>query len=310
MKKKLISALIFLVIVTAFCAVRDFVIKEIATSITSDTVGAPVHIGGLSLSVIRQSIKITRLKIYNPKGFPPEVMVDIPLIYVSWDVFSSLQGKIHLRDISFDLKEFVHVKNNEKKSNVGSLKIFEKKGSVKLLPIKMDLVQLKVGRVVDKDESVAGPPAVKVYEVGLKTTYRNVTSLEQLAALILAEPLKTAGIRGLSQYGVSLLTGIGAVPVAAAFILAGKDYALAEFNADWGKAFDVSLNILKESGEIKSKDQQTGVIDTEIRGYHVVLKLHKLSWFKTQITISARKYMLPQPEMAAGIMYRISERLK
>ncbi|MBF0523161.1 MAG: hypothetical protein HQL24_08920 [Candidatus Omnitrophica bacterium] len=310
MKKKLVLVLIVLACVTVFCLVRDIVIKNVATAVTSDIVGAPVHIGGLSLSIVRQSIKITDFKMYSPKGFPSEVMVDIPLLYVSCDVFSLFKGKAHFKALSLDLKEIVLAKNKERKTNVGTLKIFEKKGPLKLMPMQMDLVLLSVGRIVSKDYGAVNPPDIKVYDVGFKTTYRNVNSVEQLAALIISEPLKSAGIRQLSQYGVSMLTGVAALPVAAAFALASKDYSREDYSVSWSKAFDVGLKVLKDAGKIKDENKETGVINADVRGFHVTLRLRKLSWLKTQVTISARRFMLPQPEVAAGVMYRISEELK
>jgi len=289
---------------------RDNIIREIATGVTSNMVGAPVHIGGLSLSILRQSIKITNFQMQSQKEFPSEVMVDIPLAYVSCDIFSLLKRKIHLKALSFDLKEIVMVKNKSGKTNVTSLKIFEKKGQLKLMPMQMDLVQLHMGRVVNKDYSVPGSPDIKVYDIGFDKTYKNITSLQQLAALIIAEPLKAAGVRELSEYGVSLLTGVAALPVAAAFTLAAKDYSREGYNVSWSKAFEVSLQAMKESGVIRNENKETGIINADVRGALVSLKLRKLSWQKTQITVSARRFLLPRPEVAAGVMYRIADKLR
>lgn len=52
------------------------------------------------------------------------------------------------------------------------------------------------------------------------------------------------------------------------------------------------------------------VISAEVNGARVAFKLKKLSEKSTQVTISARKFGLPQVEVASGIMYRLSEQLK
>jgi len=313
MKKKLTIVLISFIALIVFCVTRDLVIKEVVTVATSNVVGAPIHIGGFSLSILRQSVKITNFKMYSPREFPPDVMIDIPSIYVSCDIFSFFSGKIHLKNLSLDLKETVLAKNKEGKLNVNSLKIVEKgKGQkpAKQMLMQMDLVQLNIGRIVNKDYGVSGSPVIKVYDVGIKKTYKNITSVQQLAALILLEPLKAAGIQGLSEYGVAMLTGVAVLPVTVAFIFTGKDYARVDYNTPWSKAYETSLSVMKESGKIKNENKEVGIISAEVRGAQVTLKLKKLSDRKTQITISARKYMLPQPEVAAGIMYRISDKLK
>jgi hypothetical protein len=160
---------------------------------------------------------------------------------------------------------------------------------------------------VNKDYRVTGPPAIKVYDIGIKKTYQNVTSIQQLAALIIAEPLKAAGIHGLATYGVSMLTGVAALPVAAAFVFTGKDYARADYDVSWSKTYETGLKAIKEVGTVKNENRETGIINAEVRGASVVLKLKKLSWFKTEVTVSARKYLVPQPEVAGGIVYRVSE---
>ncbi|MBP7216595.1 MAG: hypothetical protein KBA46_04850, partial [Candidatus Omnitrophica bacterium] len=178
------------------------------------------------------------------------------------------------------------------------------------IPMQMDVVHLAIRNVIRKDYSVSGPETIKVCEIGIKKTYKNITSAQQLAALIIAEPLKAAGIQGLSVYGVSILTGVAALPVAAAFTLAGKDYAQAEYDVSWDKAYVVGLSALQAAGSIKKEDKAAGVISAEVKGTQVTLKLKKVSERSTQITISARKFLLPQPEVAAGVMYRISDNLK
>lgn len=319
MKKKLILILICFLALAVFCVIRDFVIKSVVTVAASSVTGAPVHIGGFSLSIIKQSVRISDFKMYNPKGFPRDVLVDIPRIGVTCNIGALFGGKIHLRHLDIDLKELGLAKNKQGQLNVDSLKIAgdrkkaegkDGKKPAKEMAIQIDTVNLSMGRVVNKDYSVEGPPVIKVYDINLKKTYKSITSGQQLAALIIAEPLKAAGIQGLSVYGASMLTGVAALPVAAAFTLAGKDYAQADYNVSWDRAYEAGLKALKESGRIKKENKATGAISADVRGVQVALKLGKISDKTTRVAVSARKYLLPQPEVAAGIMYRISDELK
>jgi hypothetical protein len=227
-----------------------------------------------------------------------------------------ITGKIHLRQLDLEIKEMGMVKNKEGKLNVDSLKIAaEKSGGkekkpAKQLAMQIDIVSLAMGRVVSRDYSVEGQPVIKVYDINLKKSYKNITSAQQLVTLIISEPLKAAGIQGLKVYGVSTLAGVAALPVVAAFTFAGKDYAQETFNVTTERAYDAGLQAIKMAGKVKKENKGSGVINAEVNGATLTLKLKKLSEKSTQVTISARKFGLPQAEIAAGVMYRLREQLK
>lgn len=315
MQKKIIIIILAVVFLFGFCLVRDFLIKSLIGSVATSITGAPTSVGGLSLSIIRQSVKISNFRMYNPKGFPKEILVDISKMGVAYNLGALLTGKIHLRQLELEIKEIGMVKNKEGKSNIDSLKIAaqkpeEKKGPAKQLAMQIDTVSLGMGRVVSRDYSVGGQPVIKVYDINLKKTYKNITSAQQLAALIISEPLKAAGIQGLKVYGVSMLAGVAALPVVAAFTFTGKDYAQETFSVTTERAYDAGLQAIKMAGKVKKEDKASGVISAEVNGASLTLKLKKLSGKSTQVTISARKFGLPQAEIASGVMYRLREQLK
>ncbi len=316
MYKKIRMIILAVVFLFGFCLVRDFLIKSLIGTVATSVTGAPTRVGGLSLSIIRQSVKISNFRMYNPKGFPKDLLVDIPKMGVACNLGALITGKIHLRQLDLEIKEIGMTKNKEGKLNVDSLKIAaEKSGEkekkpAKQLAMRIDIVSLGMGRVVSRDYSVEGQPVVKVYDINLKKTYKNITSVQQLAALIISEPLKAAGIQGLKMYGVSMLTGVAALPVLAAFTFAGKDYAQETFNVTMERAYDAGLQAIKMAGKVMKENKGSGVISAEVNGARVTLKLKKLSEKSTQVTISARKFGLPQAEIASGVMYRLSEQLK
>ncbi len=105
MKNRIGLILVCIVGLVVFCWVRDFIIKNVITVVATNVTGAPVHIGGFSLSVIGQSVKITDFKMYNPQGFPRDTMVDIPLMKISSNIFPAFFGKIHIRQLTPNLQE-------------------------------------------------------------------------------------------------------------------------------------------------------------------------------------------------------------
>ncbi len=76
------------------------------------------------------------------------------------------------------------------------------------------------------------------------------------------------------------------------------------------KLYDLSLATLKEIGKVKKQDKANSEISAEVDGANITLKLKQISLKKTDITIAARKMMLPKPEIASGVLYRITQKLK
>ena len=316
MRKKIGILILVVVLLFMFCLARDLFIKSLIGTVAAGVTGAPTSIGGLSLSVIRQTVKISDFKMYNPKGFPRGILVDIPRINVACNLGALITGKIHFRQLDLEIKEIGMVKNKEGKLNIDSLKIAEDKSGkeekkpAKQMAMQIDTLGLGMGRVVSRDYSVEGPPVIKVYDINLKKTYKNIIIAEQMFAFIISEPLKAAGIQGLKVYGVAMFTGVAALPVVAAFTFSGKDYVQETFNVTMDRAYDAGLQVIKMAGKIEKENKAGGVISAVVSGARVTFKLKKLSGKSTQVTISARKTGLPQVETASGVMYQLSEQLK
>ena len=245
MKKILVIVLLVIAGLVVLSVVKDQALSSLISYSATKSTGARVQMGGFSLSIFKQAVKISNLTIDQPNGFGRGRLADIPLAYVKADIFASLGGKLHIPEAEFEIKELVLVKNKEGKMNVDSLSVAQKKEekpaaekqSGKKVSFAIDLLKLKIGRVISKDYSTADQPVIKVYEVGLNKSYKNINSQRQLIALIITEPMKAAGIRGAAIYGVSALTGVAALPVAAAFTLFGRDSMAETVNTSYGGAF-------------------------------------------------------------------------
>lgn len=320
MRNKIIIILLVFASLLAVIFMRDLIIKSVVGSVITGITGAPTRVGGLSLSVIKQKFRIINFRMYNPKGFPSDILVDIPNIYVAYDLGSMLKGKLYIKQIDFELKEMGIVKNKEGKLNVDSLKIVEQgkpgisgKAAIKQLkeiPMRIDLVNLDIGKIVSREYRVNGPPRIKVHEVNLKKSYRNITSVQQLTLLILSESLKSAGISGLKLYGLTVFTGVAALPIAAAFTFSARDYAQESFGVTPDKAYAAGLKALKGLGAVDNGNEPRGAINAVVDGAHISLRLKEVTKGTTQITVSARKFGLPAPEIASGVMYKITDELK
>lgn len=314
---KRIRNIFLAVIISIFVIViiRDQIIKATVTLVATQVVGSPVHIDGFSLGVLQQSVKISGFKIYNPQGFSKGILVDLPKINVTYDLGALFQRKLHLPSVEIELKEMGLERDSRGQLNVDSLKVVkpgktqEAKSSGQL-PLHLDLVKLGIGRIVLKDYSAGKEPAVNVYDININKSYKNITSAQQLAALILAEPMKSAGIKGAKIYGAALLTGVAFLPISVAATFIGRDSVQQDFRANFGRIFGVSLATLKRMGKVTKEDRSGGILGAEINDAQVSLKITQKAGNLTGVVISARKYLLPKPEIAGGVLYEISEELR
>ena len=110
-----------IVIVALFglSVIKNQIIKATITTIGSSVVGAPLKIKKFSLSLLTQKVRIKGIKLYNPKGFPKEPMIDIPEVSVDYNLGALMTGKLHFPLLIVDLNEMVVIKNKEGRNNHG-----------------------------------------------------------------------------------------------------------------------------------------------------------------------------------------------
>ena len=323
MKKYQKILIIVFAVMIGMVVLKDTLIKSTITMVGSSVLGAPVKIKKFSFRAITQKVHIKEMVVYNPKGFPEEPLVDIPEVRVDFDLGALLKGKLHVPLIIFDLKKVVIIKDREGNLNVDVLKVVQAKEepeqkegkpkpkkSGKAMPMQIDELRLNVERVIHKDYSQGDKPVILAYEVALKDkVFKNITSPEQLAALVMVQAMGPAAIKGAKIYGAATVLGAAFLPAGVVGVLVGKDSSTAEYKIDYDELYDVSLSVINEVGELKSDDRVGGVIKAKVNGSDIAIKLRKTPEQKIQMTISARKLMLPKPEVAGGLQYRISERM-
>ncbi len=310
MKKFLIVLGIVIFSLVCIAIIKDQIIKSVVTVVVSKITGAPVHIDSFSLNILSSTIRISGFKMYNPNGFPKGILVSFPRINVIYDRAALFKRKLHLLIVEIELKEIGLTKNKEGELNVDSLKVVQQSKPSEPIPMQIDLLTLGIGKIVYKDYTIGTEPGVRVYDVNIHKSYKNITSAQQLAVLILAEPVKAAGIRSAQIYGVALVTGVAVLPVGVAATFIGKDSVQKIIDASFEHVYEVSLEVVKRMGTITKHDASNGVIKANINGALVAFQLRKKADNKTEITISARKYMFPKLDIAGGVLYQILDKLQ
>ncbi len=315
MKNRLLRIAIIAVLSFVFLGVvKNPLAGLIVSGVSSKVVGAPVKIGGFSLGIFRPAVRIKNFRLYNPKGYPREVLIDIPEISVGYDLAALFKKRLHLYFLTVNLQEMVVIKSKDGKLNVDSLQVAQKKKDEKpseALPMQIDTFTLSIGKVVYKDFSVGEKPSIKVYEVGIKNkTYKNITSAQQLAVLVLTEPMKATAIKGAKIYGAATILGIGLLPVGIVSVFAAKDNAQADFEVGFDRAYSVSLEVLRQMGELVKEEKGQGIITGTVSGCDVNIRIIKKTEKSLQIAVSARKLLMPKPQIAGGVLREIYEKLK
>ncbi|MBN1521547.1 MAG: AsmA family protein [Candidatus Aureabacteria bacterium] len=321
MKKRTLIIGSFLVIFLSILFFKNTILKSIIINGAELITGAPVEMKGFSFRFFQQKIRIKDFWMGNPEGFPEEDLVVIPLIEVDFVRSALLKKRIHLKKLVIDIEQVALVKSRDGQLNVDALSFVkaaqdkeeekdeEKKPSSEI-PMQIDQLTLSIGKVIYKDYSEGENPVIKVYEINIQEkSYTNIRSAETLAALVLTEAMKPTAIKGAAIYGAATVLGVGLLPVGAAAVLIKKDSASAYFVEDFEHVYSAAITVLKTMGEVSEQNRQEGVIRGKASGCKVTIEI-SADYDKTGITVSARKMLLPQPEIAGGILHEISRLLE
>ena len=180
--------------------------------------GLKLSIKSMNIGILNTLIGIKKLQLYNPPGFVDKLMVDLPEVYVDYDLGAFIKGKVHLEEVRLDLKEFSVIKNEKGELNLDSLRVVEEKKEekvegeegkeeekTKMPELQIDVLELKIGKVVYKDYSKGTPPKVREFNVNIDERYENITDPRALISLIIVKALKNTTIARLTNFNLGAL---------------------------------------------------------------------------------------------------------
>ncbi|HOW87616.1 MAG TPA: AsmA family protein [Candidatus Omnitrophota bacterium] len=213
---KLVVGIVVVLVVLVLA--RNIVVKAAVEGGVKAATGMPLSIKKLDLDFSKTLVDIEDLVVKNPAGFHDTSLVDIPKILVDYRLFSFLKGKAHLENLEFDMKEFTVVKNEKGELNLDRLKALqgtqkapaeapkEAKAPAKPIPIQIDVMRLKIGKVVYVDYS-GGAPSTKEFNINLDQTFRDITDVNSVVRLIVLKAMMSSGISNLVNFDVQGLQG-------------------------------------------------------------------------------------------------------
>lgn len=230
MKKILVVAVSVLAVLILLSFAKDLIIKVSVEKGMELVTGLKLEMKGFSAGIIKSVVSIKDLKLFNPKDFPDPVMIDMPEIYVDYDLPAIIAGKVHLREMRIDLKEFTVVKNRNGALNLDSLKVVkaEKQGKASsakeggMPPIQIDKLHLRIGKAIYKDYSKGPTPSVQEFNVNIDETYTDINNPYSLVGLIVVKTLSNTAISNLANFDIGGLSDTVSNTLSSATDIASK----------------------------------------------------------------------------------------
>lgn len=216
MRKFLIILAVLIAALLAASFVKNTIIGASIEKGVELVTGLKLKIGSINVGILRSIIDIRNIRLANPAGYPDRIMMDMPEIYVDYDLPAIFGGKVHLREMRLALKELVVVKNKNGELNLNALRMVqaEKAGKSpyqtapgKPPEIRIDRLKLNIGKAIYKDYSRGGEPYVREFNVNLNESYSDVDNPYTLASLIVVKALANTSISGLANFDLNGLQG-------------------------------------------------------------------------------------------------------
>jgi len=201
--KKII--IVILILIIGIFLAKDLIVKTTVAAGIKAITGLGLTAKSMRVGIFKSRLDIEELKIFNSADFTEKLMLDMPKIYLDYDLFSFLKGKVHLRGLELNLKEFIVVKNAKGSLNLESLKALQPKKGGEMPKIQIDRLDLDLGKVIYKDFSAGAKPAVTEFNLNIHQRYENITNPTALIGIIVTRALANTTISELANLNLEFL---------------------------------------------------------------------------------------------------------
>lgn len=227
----IICAVILLVLITTIILARNIIVKTGLSAGAELVTGLKLEVESVNVGILNTLINIKGLKLHNPPEFADKLMAEVPEIYVDYDLAAILKKNLHFEKVRLNLKEFIVIKNEKGILNLDTLKALQgadgqraskEKQEAKPPQFKIDVLELKIGKVIYKDYSKKGKPNISEFNLNIDGRFENITDPNAFAALIVSRALKNTSISKIANIDLSALE-IGASGTVKETVNAAKD---------------------------------------------------------------------------------------
>lgn len=213
----IIIIFIILLLISIFTT-KDFIAKQVIIKQVKQKTGLNLSIDKVRVGLLNTSIDLENLKIENPEGFSNKKMAKIPLLFVDYDLLSLLKNRIHLKNLKFHLEEVLIESNQAGIFNIEAIKPSGTKKGKKIIEefklgsrnrkekgshknLKIDKMHLIINRIIYSQIS-SGREKRKILNINLDKKFKNITSIQQLRNLIIAQVTTTVTLDKIKNIGL------------------------------------------------------------------------------------------------------------
>lgn len=190
--------LIVLVIVIAVIA-RNALVVHIAPPVIQRTLGVPVSLSAARINLLQSSIGIEGVHAGNPQDFPPDTMLNMPELYLEYDLGAFLRDTIHLPSVRLHIDTVTVV---QKDGKVNLLALIPPPGEPEEKPdkprtkrdLQIDHLALKIDTIILKDYSMGDEPSVHTIRLAMNEEFENITNPSVIGTIIATRVLMNSTI--------------------------------------------------------------------------------------------------------------------
>ncbi|MCR4338010.1 MAG: hypothetical protein NUV91_09435 [Candidatus Omnitrophica bacterium] len=224
MKKILGFVFILFLLAVGIVVFRDPFLKFFIRQAVRTATGVPLHIESLKTDLKNSSILIQGLTLMNSPAYPSGEMIRVPEVYVDYEFPTSSQKGLHFKELRLDVSEIVVIRNREGEINLNHLKPKmirdrEKQAAAEHTPrrnlvMAIDLLDLKVDRVILKDDRSRSEPTIREFDVRIHERFENVSSLQDVLRLVIFKALSKTTINDLIDFDLEVWAVAGVLGTA------------------------------------------------------------------------------------------------
>jgi len=212
MRKIKIVIAVLIILCIALIIAKNIIAKSALSAGVKAITGLRLSMQSMAVGVFNTLIDIKELKLYNPPGFPDALMVNMPEIYIDYDLGAFLKKRVHLQEVRLNLEEFFVIKNEKNELNLDALTVVKTKGSAepgekerKMPEIQIDDLRIKIGKVIYKDYSKGTQPVEREFNISIDEHYENITDAYAFGSLIIVRALRNTAIGRLVNFDLGKL---------------------------------------------------------------------------------------------------------
>ncbi|MCM8812571.1 MAG: hypothetical protein NC924_01380 [Candidatus Omnitrophica bacterium] len=184
-----------LIAVAVLIIARNFIVKTALVEAIRRYSGLDAHIGTVDIGLWSTSLKVQGLVLFNPPGFSEKIMLDVPELFVDFELPRYLEKKeLYLQEFRLNLHEIVVARSRDGRLNWAVLQKVAPQAARASAPaaaqpaapaaaenqLRVERIVVRIGSVVDVRESSADKPKRTVYAVNSEYRDRDVRDIRKM----------------------------------------------------------------------------------------------------------------------------------